>query len=223
MRPVIIVFAKAPGTGRVKTRLIPAVSPAYAAELHSAFVRDTLANLITGSVADVADIELHTDTPTDAWAEFGVPRRVQHEGDLGLRMFHALTDALAAGRPRAMILGSDAPDLPPSHISQLLASTADVALGPAGDGGYYAIAAGHTHEAMFQAVEWSGPHALAGTVQACESTGLTVEIGRYWNDIDTPADLERLMDSERAPESRAVLRAAGVRGKSTTSAIQHRI
>ena len=137
MRPVMIVFAKAPVPGCVKTRLTGALTANEAAMLHDAFVRDTL-ELLQPFTA-IADLELHTDIETDAWRDIPVARRLQHEGDLGLEIFKALDKALQCGRPHAWILGSDSPTLPASHLHELLRLEVDVALGPKEDGGYYAI------------------------------------------------------------------------------------
>ena len=190
MRPVVILFAKAPAPGRVKTRLHGRYLPEQAAALHDAFVRDLLASLARSRAA--WDVELHTDIPTDAWSELGVPRRLQVAGDLGCRMLHALETSLGEGRPRAMILGADIPALPPGRIERLLAAPSDVALGPTADGGYYAIACRRTQAGMFDGVAWSTDGALAQTVAACERCGLSVELGEPWFDVDHPADVERL-------------------------------
>lgn len=190
MRPAIVLFAKAPRPGRVKTRLRPAVPGEQAAALHEAFVRDTL-DLLNGLSA-VADIELHTDIPTDAWLDSGVTTGTQVPGDLGARMLAALERGLAGGRPRVMIVGSDAPSLPAGHLSGLLDLDADVALGPSEDGGYYAIACRRVDGRMFDGVEWSVPRTLEQTVRACEACGLSVDLGSPWYDIDTVEDLRRL-------------------------------
>ena len=78
MRPVIMLFAKAPLAGRVKTRLTPPLPPELAARLHDAFVLDTLESL--HSLDKSADVELHTDIPTDAWAGIAVPPNRIAEG-----------------------------------------------------------------------------------------------------------------------------------------------
>ncbi len=201
MQPVIIVFAKAPVAGEVKTRL--QLPPAQAAALHVAFVNDTLAMLRT--IPNV-DVELHTDIATDAWAAAKVPSRLQCEGNLGLRMFNALHAALTAGHPQAMIVGSDAPDLPTSHIQTLLDSTERVAIGPCDDGGYYAIACRRVKPEMFDDVTWSEADAFEETVQAATRCGLPVEVGPRWHDVDTPEDLQRLRNSPALPPyTRAVL------------------
>src|ERR1700730_11888045 len=100
MRPVLILFAKAPVPGRVKTRLVPPLTHDAAARLHTAFAADTMD--ILQELRGIADIELHTDIPTDAWADRGVPQRLQCEGDLGLKLLQALASALMEGRPPAM-------------------------------------------------------------------------------------------------------------------------
>lgn len=184
VHPLVIVFAKAPIPGRVKTRLQSALTANEAARLHEQFVAQTL-EIVKG----FPRVELHSDVETDAWPEFTGARRLQGAGDLGARLIQALGDKTA---PVVMVVGSDAPTLPVEYLQELLASHRDVALGPAEDGGYYAIAARKTHPDMFANVRWSTEYALRDTVAACESAGLTVGLGRTWWDVDEPADLARL-------------------------------
>ena len=193
----MILFAKAPVPGRVKTRLAAAIGAGPAAELYRAFVADTIAKLT--EFRDFADIELHTDTLTDAWSEPGVARDLQATGGLELKLLHALAGALQSGRPQAMILGSDSPTLPREHIQRLLDSVADVALGPCEDGGYYAIACRRVHSEMFNGVEWSTSHVLEQTERAVRASGLSVERGDLWYDVDGPEDLARLMKEQALP------------------------
>ena len=194
MRPVMIVFAKAPVPGCAKTRLTGALTANEAAMLHDAFVRDTLELL--QPFAAIADLELHTDIETDAWRDLPVPRRLQHEGDLGLKMFKALEGALQIGRPRAWILGSDSPALPGDHLHELLRLDADVVLGPTEDGGYYAIGAHRTNREMFRNVRWSTVAVLEDTIKACIGSGLTTALGPVWFDVDELADLRKLRNSK---------------------------
>src|SRR5256885_3680826 len=95
MKPVIIVYAKAPVPGQVKTRLIPKLGEAGATKLHEAFVEDTLAMVST--LAKSFDIELHTDVQTNAWLWPGV-RRIQREGDLGTKLYATLREGLDSDR-----------------------------------------------------------------------------------------------------------------------------
>ena len=200
----MILFAKAPVAGRVKTRLAGEIGAVRAAELHHAFVADTIAKL--KHFTDVADIEVHTDTPTDVWSGLGVAHEVQTPGDLQLKLLHALGSALRAGRPQVMILGSDSPTLPRAHVQRLLDSAADVALGPCEDGGYYAIACRRIHSGMFAGVEWSTSNVLEQTELAAWRCGLSVERGDMWYDVDGPDDLARLLtEAELPPCTRRVL------------------
>jgi len=193
----MILFAKAPVEGRVKTRLAAAIGAARATALHRAFVADSLAKL--NEFTNLADIELHTDILTDAWSEPGVAREVQTPGNLQLKLLHALGKALAAGRPQVIVFGSDSPTLPRAHVHRLLESAADVALGPCEDGGYYAIACRRVHPDMFAGVTWSTPEVLEQTERAARACGLSVERGDEWYDVDGPDDLKRLMAEPELP------------------------
>ena len=186
MRPAIILFAKAPLAGQVKTRLEAALGAEATVELHTAFVLDMLDKLST--LRGAGGIELHTDIETDAWQRFDVAFRTQISGDLGSRMLHALRGKWAC------IVGSDAPTLPVSHLEALIESSADVALGPCEDGGYYAISCRRTHPEMFRGVEWSSARALEQTEESARRCGLSVQRGPGWYDVDRPEDLRRLRD-----------------------------
>jgi uncharacterized protein len=177
MRPAIVVFAKAPRPGHVKTRL--GLPPEWAARLHESFVRDALAL----AQAAAEHVELHTDVETEAWRDVAVPRRLQPAGDLGDRMLAALP---------ALILGSDAPSLPLSRLTALIATPGDVVLGPAEDGGYWAILARRRDDRMFEGVEWSTASTREQTIAACRARGLTVALGPEWFDVDDPAGLRRI-------------------------------
>lgn len=201
MLPVIILFAKAPVPGRVKTRLSPAIDLASAAELHRAFVLDMVESLLP--LSETAELELSTDISTPAWPEVPVRRSLQAGGDLGARLYSAVSRALGLGRPRAVVLGSDSPTLPPAAVVELLAADADVALGPTEDGGYYGIACRRVHPEMFAGVRWSTPHTLADTALAVRRCGLSVAFGAPWFDVDEPSDLERLRQLPALPRHTA--------------------
>ena len=181
---MVILFAKAPVPGRVKTRLAAAVGMAQAAALHRAFVADMIEKL-----KPLGLLELHTDIETDEWSDFQVTRRLQSTGDLGERMYAAFR---GASHLPAILIGSDAPSLPVGHLEILISSKADIALGPAEDGGYYAIFCRKLNSHMFDGVEWSAAGTLEQTVRAVASVGLSLELGPVWWDVDEPKDLDRL-------------------------------
>ena len=181
----------------MKTRL--GLEPTEAASLYGEFVNQTLQT--AWKLRDEAELELSLDIPCAAWAEFSIRRTVQHDGDLGVRLYGALDRGLATGHPKVVILGSDSPTLPAQHIRWLLNCDADVALGPTLDGGYYGIACRKISPMMFDAVRWSSVNALRDTTGGIERCEMSYEIGPEWFDVDTPEDLHRM----RANLSRSVL------------------
>lgn len=212
----MILFAKAPVAGRVKTRLAAEIGAARAAALHRAFVADSIAKL--KEFTDLADIELHTDISTDAWSELDVARQVQTPGDLQLKLLHALGQGLAAGRRQVIIFGSDSPTLPRAHVHKLLSSAADIALGPCEDGGYYAIACRRVHPEMFAGVAWSTSSVLEQTERAARASGLSVERCALWYDVDAPEDLVRLRaEPELPPSTRQALWNVAIGGSIETA------
>ncbi|MGO4885795.1 MAG: TIGR04282 family arsenosugar biosynthesis glycosyltransferase [Bryobacteraceae bacterium] len=191
MLPLVIVFAKAPRPGHVKTRL--ALAATAAASLHVEFVRYTLQTVC--SLRDETDLELSLDVASTSWGEFSVPRTIQHEGDLGARLYAALERGLSTGHPSVVILGSDSPTLPAEHIRFLLNSEANVTLGPTLDGGYYGIACRKIRRTMLDGVRWSSGDALEDTILSVERCGLSCALGPKWFDVDTPEDLLLLRKS----------------------------
>jgi hypothetical protein len=193
---LIILFAKEPVVGQVKTRLIPAITPEFAAELHTAFVRDMIDRF---RAFEGTDFELHTDRTSDAFITPAVTRKLQTSGNLGLKMIHALQVGSDSGYERVMIIGSDAPTLPAAHVSALFAADADIAFGPAEDGGFYAISARRVHPAMFNGVVWSQPDTLLRSIEAVRQCGLSVALGPRWFDVDAPEDLDLLASQSDLP------------------------
>jgi uncharacterized protein len=194
--PLIVLFAKAPVPGNVKTRLTPPLSPEEAAGLHRAMVTDALEALIT---LTEAELQLHTDIPTDAWAGCGVAGKLQHSGDLGERLLTAIAQGLEQGHAAVMIVGADSPGIPCEDFRTILASGSDITLGPCPDGGYYAIACRRWHPEMFRGVLWSSSQTLELTEAALRRCGFTTARGPLHRDVDTPSDLEWLLSSPAIP------------------------
>jgi rSAM/selenodomain-associated transferase 1 len=190
LRNLVILFARAPVAGRVKTRLAAGVGAETAARLHEAFVRDVAAR-----TAARYPIELHVDEITPAWPELDCPRRLQTAGDLGVRMRTALSGALAQGFESVAVVGTDAPDLPAAHLDDLFDGNSDVRLGPAEDGGFWGICCRRIVDTMFNGVPWSSERTLERTQAACRRGGLSVTLAERWADVDEPVDLQRLAAS----------------------------
>ena len=193
-RPAIALFARAPIPGRVKTRLIGPLSPEQACELHRALTRDCWEALESPS-----DVYLYTDEEHPEWRALAGPRwRQQRGSNLGERLWHCFREMQAAGHRPLLILGSDAP-LTPELLAPWtgLLAASPALLGPAEDGGYWAIGCRAPHPRMFEGVEWSSPGTLAQTVTALERCGLPPAFLPSHYDIDTLQDLRRLAREPR--------------------------
>jgi rSAM/selenodomain-associated transferase 1 len=209
----LLLFTKPARPGRVKTRLVGTLSAEQAAALHQAFLGDLCERLAAqrGFGLRLAWAVEEGEAPPAA----PLPAVVQRGGDLGERLFAALAEA-AAEHPFVGAVGSDHPALSAERVEEAfaaLAAGADVALGPAHDGGYYLIAL--RREALspqlFAGVPWSTGEVLAHTLARCAELGLATVLLPAEADVDTPADLARLaaalLDARTpsCPRTRALL------------------
>jgi uncharacterized protein len=193
----IIVFAKAPQPGEVKTRLIPALGAAGAARLHVRLVERALA---TAAAAAIGPMELccAPDAPDPLFAALarahGAALAPQGPGDLGDRMHAAFARTLTRARA-AILIGCDCPALTPQHLREAggaLDAGYDAALAPAEDGGYVLIGLRRADPEVFARIRWGGPDVLAETRLRLASLGCRWrELDPLW-DVDRPADLPRL-------------------------------
>ena len=203
-------MAKAPASGRSKTRLVPPLSSQQAADLHEALLLDTV-DACRAEVNDTRILHAEADeAPAFARLAPAIPLVVQ-EG-------RGLADALRLGVARHVhdgpvaIVSSDVPGVPPGSIGAAfgaLAEGADVVLGPALDGGYWLIAMRELHVEPFEDIPWSTPAVLAVTRQRCEDAGLRVFELPPWRDVDTLVDLAFVspeIDRLQAPRTASVLR-----------------
>ena len=201
----LVIFAKAPIPGEVKTRLCPPLTPDEAATLHGSFVLDMLERT-TLAVATL-QLPLHrylACAPSSALVFFkimeerqGVKLIDQVGEDLGARMQHAFETMFEKGYHRVCIVGTDVPSLPLDHYKQALAllETNDLVLGPALDGGYYLIGLTRAAPDLFTRIPWSTDRVLALTQERATTLGLNTALLPQWRDVDTIEDLHALIES----------------------------
>lgn len=192
---VLGIFAKQPVPGQVKTRLAAETSPAWAAEVARAFLRDTLERM-----SGVAARRVLAFAPADAEAYFAeivqgryelVP---QDDGDLGQRMAAFFSRQQENGATATVLIGTDSPTLPAAYIEQAFVAlqSADVVLGPATDGGYYLIGCGPRLPPIFTGIRWSSENVLADTVAQLPAPDWQLALLPPWYDVDTLADWRML-------------------------------
>ncbi len=209
----LLLFAKDPVPGDVKTRLIVpgGLTARQAASLHAAMVADLSRRLEAGcwDLVLMWSLLSERDDPPADLAPAGVPWRRQRGRDLGERLYRGLEWA-ASGAGYAAAVGSDHPELDPARVEtafDLLAAGRDAVVGPARDGGYYLIALRRqaVHRRLFDGLAWSTPSVLAETLSRCGELGLDVALLPEEEDLDTVDDLARFRDAlERRPELRAL-------------------
>jgi len=201
----LVIFAKAPIPGHVKTRLCPPLTPDEAATLHGSFVLDTLER----TKAAVGRLKLSMDrylacSPSTTHVFFkimeerqGVKLIDQVGDDLGARMHQAVEAMFSRGYRRTLLLGTDVPTVPLEHFKQALTllDSHELVLGPALDGGYYLIGMNRTIPELFTNMPWSTDQVLRLTQDRAAQLGLKTALLQPWRDVDTLADLEALVEA----------------------------
>jgi rSAM/selenodomain-associated transferase 2/rSAM/selenodomain-associated transferase 1 len=202
----IIVFGRYPVPGRVKTRLIPALGPAGAAELHRRLSEQTL---VTGfDFARRAGTQVHfcyaggTPQHIDRWLPLpGLTHSPQTGNDLGQRMAAAFDAAFREGCERVILVGTDVPDLCEDHLTAAFTALAshEVVLGPSSDGGYWLVGMKRNHD-IFSGIRWGKRLVLEETLAKVRRLGLRYARLKMLCDLDTPEDLRALVPQSQWPK-----------------------
>jgi len=203
----LIIFARAPEPGQVKTRLIPALGQQGAADFYRRMAQSIINSMLDAQLCDVA-VECLPDSRHGFFMDLLNSRCVelnrQTGSDLGERMAGALRTALGQYQ-HAIIIGTDAPCLQPAYIQaamEKLVSDVDVVIGPAEDGGYVLIGMSQLQPELFTNIDWGTDQVLQQTLEKAEQLGLSVyQLSPLW-DVDMPDDLHRI---EQDPKLKSLL------------------
>jgi len=193
-----VLFARHPA-GRVKTRLVPPLTPGEARRLHTACLESSLR--LAASLPRRVHRWLYL-TPAPPRTRFRLRRprgfrlRAQRSRGLGARLRAALRELTQQGYTRVVFIGSDSPTLPRVSLQRAFSSLAraDAVLGPARDGGYTLIGlrAVPGIEEVFCGIAWGTARALRQTRARLRRMRQRTVILPVWYDVDMPADLQRL-------------------------------
>jgi rSAM/selenodomain-associated transferase 1 len=208
----LVIFAKAPTPGQVKTRLCPPLTPDEAATLHGSFVLDTLER----SKSAIAKFRLSADrfvacAPAASHVFFKILAARHAVGlldqigdELGARMHHVFTTLGSRGYQRIVLVGTDVPTLPAAHYRQAYdaLNDHDLVLGPAQDGGYFLIGLKKPQSDLFRDIPWSTDRVLELTQRRATDAGLSRALLPVWRDIDTLEDLKALIAEAAADRNR---------------------
>ena len=193
----LLVFAKAPVAGQVKTRLIPDYSPEQAAQIHANLVHHTL-KMVTD--AQLCPIELwcapYTDHPffEACQQQYPITLQQQQGDDLGERMFNAFEAALKTSK-HVVLIGTDCPALRKENLDQALQALHhrhDIAISPATDGGYVLIALSKIDKLLFEDISWGSDEVMMQTLQHIQQLNYQFAPLEPHSDIDYASDLQNL-------------------------------
>lgn len=220
-KQALIIFAKRPVPGRVKTRLAPPLTAVEASRLYECMLRDILCR--TSRLTGIDQIIFYADEPgaADYFHQLApaTPLFPQRGEDLGERMANAFCTAFSLSYREVAIIGSDSPDLPLPFIENAFAhltKETSTVFGPSEDGGYYLVALREMHDELFRGIEWSRSDVLEKSLGKAEEAGIRVALLPGWYDVDRIEDLQRpeLRDkTDDAPRTREFIESwLGARG-----------
>jgi hypothetical protein len=195
---VLLVFAKQPLPGRVKTRMTPPLSPEEAADLYSSMLLDVLDKCCRLPAAELLLLYENQPGSREFFSSlFPEEALFPQTGEgLGERLENAFSLAFSRGCRRAVVIGSDSPDLPIRHIENafrlLEGGGQDAVFGPTEDGGYYLLGLTSPQPLLFRDIPWSTHKVLEASLEKCSEAGLRAELLPRWYDLDTADDLARL-------------------------------
>ena len=200
-RETIIVFLRAPEKGRVKTRLARDIGDEKALALYKKFVQKTLLAVEKSGVDHrICFFPAERQAMVEEW--LGQNHTYMHQAgeDLGHRMDNALSRVFSQGVQKAILIGTDIPDISARHLLAALdlLNKNDVVIGPSLDGGYWLIGFqrdGYCSE-LFRQIDWGTEAVFSATIEKCEVAGLSTGILTVLRDIDTLEDLQRSQEND---------------------------
>jgi len=202
MKKRLIVFAREPLPGKVKTRLAASLGSQLATRLYENMLQEVLET--TRQLSDVETVAFWAcpeESLTQLAERYRCSSRLQSQGDLGERMQAAFELMFADRCDVCCIIGSDAPDLPIEYIVEayrlLEMKHADVVFGPSRDGGYYLLGLRQVWPKLFTNISWSSSAVLDQSLVAARASGLSPALLPEWQDIDTIEDLQDFQERRK--------------------------
>ena len=205
-------MSKAPDPGQVKTRLIPAIGAAAAAELYRDLLCATLEMVVDSGLCTVelwCSPSMTHPFFQECAQQFGVELHEQPPGDLGRRMSYALESSSKTSQAQ-LLIGADCPTLSADDLEEaliLLQQDTELVLGPAEDGGYYLIGMREFYPFVFDDIPWSTSAVLALTKNRLNTERIKWRSLTLRRDLDTADDYRAYLESAR--DTRNVCRTRG--------------
>lgn len=188
----LIIIAKYPANGRVKTRLKGHMPDHKILQLYTHLLENTIQKLRYIDGVDTF-IAFAPQESAPFFSRYRLELLPLPEGDLGVRMFSAFENIFQQGYKKALLVGADIPALHSHNILDALRSLSshDLVFGPAEDGGYYLIGMSTLIKEVFKNIPWSSAQTLKTSIQEAESHGYSWACVETLFDIDTIADVKK--------------------------------
>lgn len=194
MKKALIVFAKTPLKGRIKTRLQPHLTPEKILNLYKSFITETMSRCLRLKDAEIF-LGSYPTKDNDFMKELTKKHNIksfnQRGKNLGERFVNAFKDRFKQGYGKVVIIGSDSPLIPVENIKKafLKLTKNEFVLGPCCDGGYYLVGASKVIPEVFHNIPWDTDRVLNRTLGKLNSLNIRFYLLPFWYDIDTIEDL----------------------------------
>lgn len=196
----LIVFARAPRLGQVKTRLAASLGDEGALSIYRQMAEGIWARLRQAQSQGAFSLWLCFDPPESEsqiriWLKGADRYLPQAHGNLGRRLVSAIAEAFSIGHREVSVIGTDAPATTPRRVAEAFLGLAPgrIVLGPSLDGGFYLMALSKFQPdigSLLEEIPWSSPDTLAALIGGLHDLGFGVELLPEARDIDTLEDLE---------------------------------
>ena len=190
-KKAILIMAKPPELGQVKTRLAKSVGNQKALDLYKILLRNTF--LRAGETGERVVVFYTNDNDISLADSFGFEVQYQSGKDLGEKMMNVFWWAFQQGIDQAVLIGTDCFDISSQILDKAfsLLRLNDLVFGPANDGGYYLIGMNELHESLFKNIPWSTEHVLGFSLKDADQHNLSYALVDELVDVDTIEDLHK--------------------------------
>ena len=191
-KKALLIFTKNPELGKCKTRLASSIGDESALNVYEqllAYTSDFTAKVNAECIVYYSN----KITQQDHWDAKHFTKKIQVDGDLGIKMASAIKENLDAGYEKVVLIGSDCAEINETDVENAFEAlnTSEVVIGPALDGGYYLIGMRTFIPSLFQDKSWSTPDLINETISTLKKQQISFSLLSEKSDIDYEEDLER--------------------------------
>ncbi len=211
-KKALIIFAKYPREGEVKTRLAKAMGEKFAVSFYKACAENTFKECEKIIPINVSVYLFYADRKDEKlisnWASNRFLYKEQNGETLGERMENAFSQVFHDEAGSAIIIGTDLPDISYPLIAEAFEALEkhQVVIGPSSDGGYYLLGMNELYSSLFSGIKWSTGSVLKSTIEIIKNKNLSAKILKELTDIDEHKDLKKWFSVSKPDENNFLYR-----------------